>query len=179
MYCGCRSLHPTWPRSLSVHLMQAVVVHLLALMGKLSLLVLVHHQFTLSITFTQVLHPFFVRWQCLRARNVKELFSTNHVKMSWVEGQYGGTKILQTTSNQNVPYLLAKICVLFVFWVFSTNLSTMAATRAMRRRHSSKALDVLHRAMRPTSYHHICMAIKIASYLPAFLLWSIHCCPLP
>jgi hypothetical protein len=35
---------------------------------------------------------------------------------------------------------------------------------------SSKAWDVLHWAMHPARYHHICMAIKNASNLPAFLL---------
>jgi hypothetical protein len=43
----------------------------------------------------------------------------------------------------------------------------------------SEALDVLHWAMRPTSHRCIAMAIKIASDLPAFLLPSIRCRPLP
>jgi hypothetical protein len=38
---------------------------------------------------------------------------------------------------------------------------------------SSKAWDVLNWVMHPALYHHICMAIKIASNLPAFLLLSI------
>jgi hypothetical protein len=33
---------------------------------------------------------------------------------------------------------------------------------------SSKALDVLHQAMHPTSYHCICITIKIASDSPEF-----------
>jgi hypothetical protein len=35
---------------------------------------------------------------------------------------------------------------------------------------SSKAWDVLHWAMRPASYHCICMANKIASNLPSFFV---------
>jgi len=35
---------------------------------------------------------------------------------------------------------------------------------------SSEALDVLHREIRPVSYHRIRMAIKIASNLPAFFV---------
>jgi hypothetical protein len=35
---------------------------------------------------------------------------------------------------------------------------------------SSKAWDVLHRAMCPALYRHICMAIEIASNLPAFFV---------
>jgi hypothetical protein len=31
-------------------------------------------------------------------------------------------------------------------------------------------MDVLHRAMHPASYRRICMAIKIASDLPAFFV---------
>ena len=34
---------------------------------------------------------------------------------------------------------------------------------------SNEALDLLHQAMGPISYHRISMAIKIASDLPAFL----------
>jgi hypothetical protein len=54
---------------------------------------------------------------------------------------------------------------------------TLAAAGAMRCRHLPdggiewllvKAWYVLHRAMRPALYCHIYMAIKIASYLPAF-----------
>jgi hypothetical protein len=33
---------------------------------------------------------------------------------------------------------------------------------------SSEAQDVLHRAMHPASYGHICMVIKITSTFPAF-----------
>jgi hypothetical protein len=33
-----------------------------------------------------------------------------------------------------------------------------------------EATDVLHWAMRPALYHRICMAIKIASNLPAFFV---------
>jgi hypothetical protein len=35
---------------------------------------------------------------------------------------------------------------------------------------SSEALDVLHRVMPPASYRRICMAIEIASNLPAFFV---------
>ena len=35
---------------------------------------------------------------------------------------------------------------------------------------SSEALDVLHRMMHPALYSRICMAIKIASILPAFFV---------
>jgi hypothetical protein len=35
---------------------------------------------------------------------------------------------------------------------------------------SSEAQDVLHRAMRPTSHRHICMAIEIASNSLEFLV---------
>jgi hypothetical protein len=35
---------------------------------------------------------------------------------------------------------------------------------------SSEALDVLHRAMRPTSYRRICMVIKTASDFPVFFV---------
>jgi hypothetical protein len=38
---------------------------------------------------------------------------------------------------------------------------------------SSKAWDALHWAMHPALYRHICMAIKIASNLPAYFLSSI------
>jgi hypothetical protein len=34
----------------------------------------------------------------------------------------------------------------------------------------SEALDVLHRAMCPASYRHICMAIEIASNSPTFFV---------
>jgi hypothetical protein len=48
------------------------------------------------------------------------------------------------------------------------------AMRALARwRHpvaSSEALDVLHRAIHPASYHRIRMAIEIASDLPAFFV---------
>jgi hypothetical protein len=80
-------------------------------------------------------------------------------------------KFSQTANDQNVPYLLAKSCVLLVFCVVSTNLLTMAATRATQRRHllNGDIQDVLHQAMRLTSYHCIPMAIKIASKSPSFL----------
>ena len=35
---------------------------------------------------------------------------------------------------------------------------------------SSEALDDLHQAICPASYHRICMAIKIASDLPTFFV---------
>jgi hypothetical protein len=38
---------------------------------------------------------------------------------------------------------------------------------------SSEALDVIHRAMRPASYHCIAMAIEIAIDLPASFVSSI------
>jgi hypothetical protein len=38
---------------------------------------------------------------------------------------------------------------------------------------SSEALDVIHRTMRPASYHFIAMAIEIVINLPAFFVSSI------
>jgi hypothetical protein len=35
---------------------------------------------------------------------------------------------------------------------------------------SSEALNVLHRAMCPASYHRVCMAIEITSNLPTFFV---------
>jgi hypothetical protein len=42
---------------------------------------------------------------------------------------------------------------------------------------SSEAWDVLHQAMHPALYRHICMVIKITSTFPAFLLSSIPLSP--
>ncbi len=82
-------------------------------------------------------------------------------------GPFWGVKFSLTTSNQNVSQLLAKSCVLLVFYVVSTNASTMAATRTVA---SNEALDVLHRAMCPALYRHICVAIEITSNSPAFFV---------
>ena len=55
----------------------------------------------------------------------------------------------------------------------------MMAAGVVRRRHSttggipvapSEALDVLYQSIRPAPYRRIRMAIKIASYLPAFFV---------
>jgi hypothetical protein len=55
----------------------------------------------------------------------------------------------------------------------------MMAAGAVRRRYSttggipvapSEALDVLYQSIRPAPYRRIRMAIKIASYLPAFFV---------
>ena len=54
----------------------------------------------------------------------------------------------------------------------------MVAACAVRWQHpvaSSEALDVLHWAVCHTLHHCICMVIKIASNLPAFLLSPIIC----
>jgi len=52
-----------------------------------------------------------------------------------------------------------------------------ALTRWRHQLASSEALDVLHRAMRPASYHCIAMTIEIVVNLPAFLLSPISLLP--
>jgi hypothetical protein len=48
--------------------------------------------------------------------------------------------------------------------------TAQALTRWRHPVASSEALDVIHRAMRPTSYHCIAMAIEIAIDSPAFFV---------
>jgi hypothetical protein len=48
--------------------------------------------------------------------------------------------------------------------------TAQALTRWLHPVASSEALDVIHRVMRPASYHCIAMAIKIAIDSPAFFV---------
>jgi hypothetical protein len=71
--------------------------------------------------------------------------------------------------------LLAKSCVFCVLFEFVDHGGCPGNTAQALARwwHSvalSEALDVLHRAMCPASYRHICMAIEIASNSPTFLV---------
>ena len=78
----------------------------------------------------------FVCWQHLIARNVHELFTSNrgisHLNEACridelSRGSIFWLKFSQTTSDPNVPLLLAKSRVLLVFVLFHSNSSAMAA----------------------------------------------------
>jgi len=128
------------------------------------------------------------------ARNVAKLFSSNRAVAHFYaaccinelsKGSILGSKFSQTTSDRNVPELLAESCV-SVLCCFNKRVDHGGrrgnrAHALAQWRHpvaSSEALDVLHWAMRPASYCRIHMAIDIASNWSAFSLSSIHCCPL-
>jgi hypothetical protein len=68
--------------------------------------------------------------------------------------------------------IVSVLCVLFEFFDHGGHWgnTAQALARWMHPVASSEALDILHRAMRPTSYHCIAMAIKIAINLPAFFV---------
>jgi hypothetical protein len=67
------------------------------------------------------------------------------------------------------------LCVLFEFVDHGGRWgdTTQALARWLHPVASSEAPDVIHRAMRPASYHCIAMAIEIVVDLPAFFVSSI------
>jgi hypothetical protein len=64
------------------------------------------------------------------------------------------------------------LCVLFEFFDHGGRWgnTTQALTQWRHPVASSEALDMLHRAMCPVSYHYIAMAIEITINLPAFFV---------
>ena len=110
--------------------------------------------------------PFYVRSQCLIARNVRKLFSSNRSISHFYEacrinevsrGSVSGPKIL-TGFGFGLPQVSQLKIVCCQCFVFSTKIidhggSRGALMQALARwRHpvaSNKALDALHRAMRP------------------------------
>ena len=74
------------------------------------------------------------------------------------------------TIHRSLPEI--PVTVLFEFVDHGGRRGNTAQALALSRHPvaSSEALDVLHRAMCPTLYRHICMAIEIASNLPTFFV---------